>query len=147
MAYHVAKKPSSSFGMTIEARMVGLNFNEPGITAYSMCWYEDRLIDIHAHESGESLGFYHEIDQDIKTRWPSAKADNISSASTPQWIHHPLNRGEKIEQVWLRTKNEPEEGDESYERRQKTVSYPKGIAIAVRSSDLLFPISLMLKPW
>ncbi|RGP62448.1 hypothetical protein FLONG3_10220 [Fusarium longipes] len=134
MAYHVTKRLPSYFDMTKEARMVALNFNEPGITAYSTCWYEDRLIDIHAHEHGESLDFYQELDEDIKTRWPNKKLDDGSPASIPHWVYLPLNNGEKIEQVWLRTENDAEDGNESHERRQETVSSPQEIAIALLTS-------------
>ncbi|GKU02606.1 hypothetical protein FLAG1_00003 [Fusarium langsethiae] len=133
MTYHATKRSSSSFGMTVEARMVTLNFNEPGITAYSTCWYDDCLVDIHTHESGESTGFYHELDEDVKTRWLNSRSDNVSIAAT-RWVYHPLNRGEKVEQVWLRTKNEPEQGNDSYERQRKTVLSPKEIAVGLLTS-------------
>ncbi|KAG8356227.1 hypothetical protein FVEN_g6110 [Fusarium venenatum] len=133
MAYHVTKKPSSSLGMAIEARMVALDFNKPCITAYSACWYEDCLVDIHAHGSGESLDFYHELDENVKNRWQNAKPENATPVGN-HWIYHPLNSGEKIEQVWLRTKNEPDEGNGAHERRQKTKPSPQGIALALLTS-------------
>ncbi|KAI6763605.1 hypothetical protein FGRA07_09074 [Fusarium graminearum] len=133
MAYHATKTSSSSFSMTVEARMVALNFNEPGIIAYSACWYEDRLVDIHAHESGESLDFYRELEENVKNRWPNKELNNESLAAI-QWVYHPLNRGEQIEQVWLHTKNDSEEGNDAHERRRKTESSPDNIAIALLTS-------------
>lgn len=124
--------------------MVALNFNEPGIIAYSACWYEDRLVDIHAHESGESLDFYRELEENVKNRWPNKDLNNESLAAI-QWVYHPLNRGEQIEQVWLHTKNDSEEGNDAHERRRKTESSPDNIAIAVRSDPLYSLASLMLK--
>lgn len=145
MAYHVTKKPSSNFGMTIEARMVALGFNEPGIIAYSACWYGDRLINIHSHESGESLGFYRELEEDIGATQTTVKRNDVSSSSTLYWVYHPLNPGEKVEQVWLRTKNEPEEAGDPHARQQKTVSSSLSeIAIAVRSGPHPFPANLIL---
>jgi len=58
IAYHTVTRPSPSLGVTIEAHMSALDFNEPDIVAYSTCWYGDRLIDIHVHKTGESLDFY-----------------------------------------------------------------------------------------
>ncbi|KAM0195132.1 hypothetical protein ACHAPA_005729 [Fusarium lateritium] len=103
-AYHAIKKASSSFGMTIEARMVALYFNEPDTTGYSTCWYEGKLIDLHVHKSWESLDFYRELEEEKEKRWPAVKPK-----SAPYWVYHPLNLGEYVEQVWLHTRNETDD--------------------------------------
>ncbi|KAM0249583.1 hypothetical protein ACHAP5_002709 [Fusarium lateritium] len=103
-AYHVIKKPSSSFGMTIEARMVALYFNKPDTTGYSTCWYEGKLIGLHVHKSWESLDFYRELEEEKEKRWPAVK-----SKSAPYWIYRPLNPEEYIKQVWLHTRNEADD--------------------------------------
>ncbi|KAL9567047.1 hypothetical protein ACKAV7_008816 [Fusarium commune] len=121
MAYHVTKDSSSSLGMTIEARMVALEFNEPEITGYSACWYKDQLVDLHTHKTEESLAFYRELDEMAKHKLPKEKSDNSTTSSSPHWTYHPLNPGELVEQVWLRTKKEADEKDISEdERRPKT---------------------------
>ncbi|KAF4440906.1 hypothetical protein FACUT_3123 [Fusarium acutatum] len=121
MAYHVTKDSSSSLGMTIEARMVALEFNEPEITGYSACWYKEQLVDLHTHKAEESLDFYRELDEMAKQKLAKEKSDDSTAGSSPHWTYHPLNPGERVEQVWLRTKKEVDEKDTTEdERRSKT---------------------------
>ncbi|RKK84525.1 hypothetical protein BFJ68_g10669 [Fusarium oxysporum] len=121
MAYHVTKDSSSSLGMTIEARMVALEFNEPEITGYSACWYKDQLVDLHTHKTEESLAFYRELDEMAKHKLAKKNSDDSTASSSPHWTYHPLNPGERLGQVWLRTKKEADEKDTSEdERRPKT---------------------------
>ncbi|KAH7185315.1 uncharacterized protein B0J16DRAFT_341326 [Fusarium flagelliforme] len=134
IAYHAVTRPSPSLGMTIEARMAALDFNEPNIVAYSTCWHGDRLIDIHIHKTGESLDFYRELEGDAMARCPTVKMGNASSASSLYWVYQPLNPGENVEQIWLRTENETEQGNDSYERRQDPVLSPRGVAVGLLTS-------------
>ncbi|KAF5602630.1 uncharacterized protein FSUBG_7681 [Fusarium subglutinans] len=109
MAYHVTKDSSSSLGMTIEARMVALEFNEPEITGYSACWYKEQLVDLHTHKVEESLAFYRELDEMAKQKLATEKSDDSIASPALHWTYHPLNPGERVEQVWLRTKKEADE--------------------------------------
>ncbi|CCT69754.1 uncharacterized protein FFB20_06031 [Fusarium fujikuroi] len=121
MAYHVTKDSSSSLGMTIEAQMVALEFNEPEITGYSACWYKDQLVDLHTHKAEESLAFYRELDEMAKQKLAKEKSDDSTTSSSPHWTYHPLNLGERVEQVWLRSRKEASEKDTTEdERRPKT---------------------------
>ncbi|PNP82110.1 hypothetical protein FNYG_04563 [Fusarium nygamai] len=132
MAYHVTKDSSSSLGMTIEARMVALEFNEPEITGYSACWYKDQLVDIHTHNAEEPLAFYRQLDEMAKKKLAKEKPDDSTASSSPRWTYHPLNPGERVEQVWLRTKKETDEKDTSEdERRPKTSGTATETAISV----------------
>ncbi|KAF5562006.1 hypothetical protein FPHYL_5875 [Fusarium phyllophilum] len=130
MAYHVTKDSSSSLGMTIEARMVALEFNKPGITGYSACWYKDQLVDLHTHKAEESLAFYREQDEMAKHKASKKKSDDLTASSSPHWTHHPLNPGERVEQVWLRSKKQADEKDTPEdERRPKTTDAATETAI------------------
>ncbi|KAF5000899.1 hypothetical protein FGRMN_1508 [Fusarium graminum] len=105
MTYHATRKSSSSCGMTVEARMIALDFNKPEITGYSTCWYEDNLVDIHVHRSRGSLDFYRELDENTRKLWPAVESKQAGKL-TPYWVYHPLDTGEYVEKVWLRTRNE-----------------------------------------
>ncbi|KAF5620912.1 hypothetical protein F52700_11070 [Fusarium sp. NRRL 52700] len=121
MAYHVTKDSSSSLGMTIEARMVALEFNEPEMTGYSACWFKEQLIDLHMHEAEESLAFYRELDEIAKHKLTKKESDDSKTSLGPHWTYHPLNPGERVEQVWLRSRKEADEKDTAEdERRPKT---------------------------
>ncbi|KAF4496320.1 hypothetical protein FAGAP_7533 [Fusarium agapanthi] len=121
MAYHVTKDSSSSLGMTIEARMVALEFNEPETRGYSACWYKDQLVDLHTHKAEESLAFYRELDEMAKHKLAKGKQDGSIASPAPHWTYHPLNPGERVEQVWLRTKKEADEkATPEDERRPET---------------------------
>ncbi|QGI82832.1 hypothetical protein CEK25_009561 [Fusarium fujikuroi] len=82
MAYHVTKDSSSSLGMTIEAQMVALEFNEPEITGYSACWYKDQLVDLHTHKAEESLAFYRELDEMAKQKLAKEKKEASEKDTT-----------------------------------------------------------------
>ncbi|KAF5649953.1 uncharacterized protein FTJAE_751 [Fusarium tjaetaba] len=121
MAYHVTKDSSSSLGMTIEARMVALEFNEPKITGYSACWYKGQLLDLHTHKAEESLAIYRELDEMAKQKVIKEKSYDSTESSSPHWTYHPLNPGERVEQVWLRSRKQADEKDTPEdERRPKT---------------------------
>ncbi|KAF5599989.1 hypothetical protein FPANT_2866 [Fusarium pseudoanthophilum] len=122
MAYHVTKDSSSSLGMTIEARMVALEFNEPEIMGYSACWYKDQLVDLHTHKAEESLAFYRELDEMAKQKLAKEKSDDSTAIPSPYWTYHPLNAGERVEQVWLRTKKEADGKDTSEDERRPKIS-------------------------
>ncbi|KAF5675253.1 hypothetical protein FDENT_9807 [Fusarium denticulatum] len=132
MAYHVTKDSSLSLGMTIEARMVALEFNESEITGYSACWYKDQLVDLHTHKAEESLAFYREVDDMAKKKLVKEKSNDSTARSSPHWTYHPLNPGERVEQVWLRTKKEADEKDTSEDEiRPKTSDTATETAISL----------------
>ncbi|KAF4455325.1 hypothetical protein F53441_2340 [Fusarium austroafricanum] len=122
MAYHVTKDSSSSLGMTIEARMVALDFNEPAITGYSACWFKDQLVDLRLHKSGESLDFYREVEDNQEKTRPATKSETASEKSHPYWVYQPLNQGERVEQVWLHTRKGSEDNKDSSDERQPQAS-------------------------
>ncbi|KAF5702997.1 hypothetical protein FMUND_13218 [Fusarium mundagurra] len=122
MAYHVTKDSSSSLGMTIEARMVALEFNEPEITGYSACWYKDQLVDLHTHKAQESLVFYREVDEMAKQKLAKEKSDGSTASSSPHWTYHPLNPGERVEQVWLRSRKQADQKDTTEDQRRPKTS-------------------------
>lgn len=118
--------------MTIEAQMVALEFNEPEITGYSACWYKDQLVDLHTHKAEESLAFYRELDEMAKKKSAKEKSDDSTTSSSPHWTYHPLNLGERVEQVWLRSRKEASEKDTTEdERRPKTLDTATETAILV----------------
>ncbi|KAF5581500.1 hypothetical protein FPCIR_10152 [Fusarium pseudocircinatum] len=132
MAYHVTKNSSSSLGMTIEARMVALEFNEPEITGYSACWYKDQLVNLHTHKAEESMAFYRELDEMAKQKLTKEKSDDSTASSSLHWTYHPLNPGEHVEQVCLRTKKETDEKDTSEDEvRPKTSDTATETAISL----------------
>ncbi|KAF5540123.1 hypothetical protein FNAPI_10580 [Fusarium napiforme] len=136
MAYHVTKDSSSSLGMTIEARMVALEFNEPKITGYSACWYKGQLVDLHTHKAEESLAFYRELDEMAKQKVIKEKSDDSTASSSPHWTYHPLNPGERVEQVWLRSRKQADEKDTPEdERRPKTSETATETAILLVSNQ------------
>ncbi|KAF5674883.1 hypothetical protein FHETE_2634 [Fusarium heterosporum] len=132
MTYYGTRKSSSSYGMTIEARMIALDLNKPGITGYSTCWYEDRLVDIRVHDAKESLDFYHELDENTQKMRPVVESKQ-GGKLTPYWIYHPLNIGECVEQVWLRTRNEAKDKSSSSGDVNHTET-----AVAVRPNALRY---------
>lgn len=118
--------------MTIEARMVALEFNEPEITGYSACWYKDQLVDLHTHKAEESLAFYRELDEMAKQKLAKEKSDDSTASPAPHWTYHPLNPAERVEQVWLCSRKEADEKDTPEdERRPKTSDTATETAILV----------------
>ncbi|KAF9782571.1 hypothetical protein IL306_010797 [Fusarium sp. DS 682] len=122
MAYHVIKDTSSNFGFGIEARMVALDFNEPEIRGYSACWFKGELVDFHMHRTEESLEFYQEVDEMAKMKGPREKSDDGSTNPAPFWTYHPLSTGERVEQVWLRTRKGANKNDSSENERKLEAS-------------------------
>ncbi|KAF4969731.1 hypothetical protein FSARC_3074 [Fusarium sarcochroum] len=125
MAYHVTRKPSSSFSMMVEARLVPLDFNEPNTIGLSTCWYRNQLIDLHLHKSGESLDFYREVDANKEKRWRTMKKPTVAQPPPPHWIYHPLEPGENVEQIWLRTGDGPEDKNNSSNDDWRNPPLPK----------------------
>lgn len=113
--------------------MVALELNEPEITGYSACWYKDQLVDLHTHKTEESLAFYRELDEMAKQKLAKKNSDDSTASSSPHWTYHPMNPGERLGQVWLRTKKEADEKDTSEdERRPKTSDTANETAVVVR---------------
>ncbi|KAF4973787.1 hypothetical protein FZEAL_9234 [Fusarium zealandicum] len=93
-----------------EARMIPLDLNEPDTIGYSLCWGRGKLLYIHAHKPWESLTFYHELDTKLivseSSNYPEdceIEHPNPGPLESPlEWIYHPLQQGELIDQVWIR---------------------------------------------
>jgi hypothetical protein len=68
-------------------RTVSLDFNDPAITGYSVCWISG-VMGIHAHYGMEKFAAYDSFDQCYET---------------PTWIYIPVGPGECINGIWTRS--------------------------------------------
>ncbi|KAI8656295.1 hypothetical protein NCS56_01232900 [Fusarium sp. Ph1] len=68
-------------------RTVSLDFNDPAITGYSVCWISG-VMGVHAHYGVEKFTAYDSFDQCYET---------------PTWIYIPIAPGERITGIWTRS--------------------------------------------
>ncbi|XEU97718.1 hypothetical protein FSHL1_003004 [Fusarium sambucinum] len=64
-----------------------LDCDKPGITGFSACMVDGDLVDLHCHTKGENFGFYH---------------DGGGDRRHAVWLYFPIERGERIFEVWRR---------------------------------------------
>ncbi|KAM0417216.1 hypothetical protein ACHAPT_012793 [Fusarium lateritium] len=100
-----------------DAKMLPVDINAPDTVGYSIGWRYGCAY-LHVHRRGESLDFYHELDArqeseevrsaaepeiEIERRESrTTKAARMAEESDIQWMYHPLDAGEAINQVWIR---------------------------------------------
>ncbi|RTE83633.1 hypothetical protein BHE90_001821 [Fusarium euwallaceae] len=93
-------------------RNMSVEFNDPAITGYSICWVNG-IRGIHAHYGMEKLAAYDDFDL---------------CHETPTWIYMPVDPGERIIGIWTRSGFDPFNTGMMFETnhgRQVVVGYCK----------------------